>query len=502
MKTLVALLACVLSSAALGVACREEAAPTSAVESQHTAAQLYSCSMHPHVLQKEPGACPICGMDLTRVGGATAEQAPAATTRPAATEGKVKYWVAPMDPAFVSDKPGKSPMGMDLVPVYEAGAQAGGPGTISIDPVVVQNMGVRVERVARQPLFRHIRTVGEVTVAEDEISVVNLRFAGWVEKIHADKTGDPVEKGETLFEIYSPELVAAQEEYLLTLRRQGPKSELAKSSRRKLELWDLSAADIDEIARSGRVRRAMPVRAPRAGFILEKRIVEGAHVREGTDLYRLGDLSRIWVTAEVYEYDAPWVEAGQPAQMELTHEPGRVIEGSVAYVYPTLDRASRTLRVRLEFENPGYRLKPGMFATVYIQFRKKEDVLAIPTEAIIHSGTRQIVFVSSGDGRFEPREITTGLVGDRHMTEVLSGLEEGEHVVASGQFLIDSESQLQEAIQKMLGPGGTAFAHEASTTAQAEEAVWACPTREGPLPRLRNGPREASCHGPGTTPRS
>jgi len=474
-KAFVTLLAALAFSASLAVGCREESAATTAAGEQEAAQQLYSCAMHPHVLEHGPGPCPFCEMELTRVGDTLAAQPQPETTSAASTERKIAHWVAPMDATHISDKPGKSPMGMDLVPVYEDGAPGGASGTISIDPVVVQNMGVRLERVARQPLFRHIRTVGEVTVGEDEISVVNLRFSGWVEKIHADKTGDPVEKGETLFEIYSPELVAAQEEYLLTLRRQGARSELARSTRRRLELWDLSPSDIDEIGRSGEVHRVMPVRAPRSGFILEKTVVEGAHVRAGTDLYRVANLSRIWVTAEVYEYDAPWVEAGQPAQMELTHEPGRVIEGSVAYVYPTLDRSSRTLRVRLEFSNPGNRLKPGMFATVYIQFRRKEDVLAIPTEAILHSGTRQIVFVSAGEGRFEPREITTGLVGDRHMTEALSGLSEGELVVASGQFLIDSESQLQEAIQKMLGPRGTPSTDSSAGSTDAHESVWACP---------------------------
>ena len=341
------------------------------------------------------------------------------TDASASEDREVKYWVAPMDPTFVSDKPGKSPMGMDLVPVYVNAAGGGNSNAVVIDPVVVQNMGVRIARVNRRTLFRHVRTIGEVKVAEDALSVVNLRFSGWVEHIYADKTGDPVESNDKLFDIYSPSLVAAQEEFLLALRTQGAKSNLARSARRKLELWDVGTAFIDAIARDGRARRALPIRAPRAGFILEKSIVEGARVQEGTDLYRIGDLSRIWVTAEIYEHDAPWVEVGQPAQMELTYEPGRVIEGRVAYIYPTLDKSSRTLSVRLEFENPDNRLKPGMFATVYIQFQRRNDVLVVPTEAILHSGVRQLVFITQDDGRFEPREITTGLVGDQEGTEVL-----------------------------------------------------------------------------------
>lgn len=322
--------------------------------------------------------------------------------------------------------------------------------TVTIDPGVVQKMGVRLVQASRQALFRHIRTIGEVEVGEDEVSVVNLRFSGWVEKVYADKSGAPVKKGDVLFEIYSPDLVSAQEEFLLALRTQGSDGVLTKAARRKLELWNFSSADISQIAKFGKARRLMPIRASRSGFVLQKEIVEGARVEAGQDLYRIGNLSRIWVSAEVYEHDAPWVEVGQPAQMELTHQQGHVIEGTVAYVYPTLDKTTRTLRVRLEFDNPGYHLKPGMFATVYIQFRRKNDVLAVPTEAILASGTRELVFVSVGEGVFLPREITTGLVGDHRMTEVLTGVSDGEWVVASGQFLIDAESQLQEAIQKML----------------------------------------------------
>jgi Cu(I)/Ag(I) efflux system membrane fusion protein/cobalt-zinc-cadmium efflux system membrane fusion protein len=393
-------------------------------------------------------------MELTPVGGGGS---PAAVSGPegASAEPKIAYWVAPMDPTYISDEPGKSPMGMDLVPVYEDAAPGhSAPGGVSIDPRVVQNMGVRIVPARRQTVFRHVRSIGEVEVGEDQISAVNLRFSGWVERIRVDRTGDPVEKGQALFEVYSPELVAAQQEYLLALRTQGPGSALARSARRKLELWDVAEAEVQEIARTGEVRRALAIRSPRTGFVLDKNIVEGARAKAGDDLYRIADLSRIWVTAEVYEFDAPWVAVGQPAQMEISFEEGRVLEGKVAYIYPTLNPVSRTLTVRLEFENPEMRLKPGMFATVYIQHRRRDDALAVPTEAIIDSGRRKIVFVSIGDGRFEPREIGTGLTGDRHLTEVLSGLQEGEQVVVSGQFLLDSESQLQEAIGKMAAQAG------------------------------------------------
>jgi multidrug efflux pump subunit AcrA (membrane-fusion protein) len=382
------------------------------------ATQLYTCGMHPEVIEDEPGTCPICGMNLT-----------------------------PMS------------------------TQATGTSTVSIDPAVVQNMGVRTAPVQRTTVFRHLRTIGEVEVGEDELSVVNLRFSGWVEKLYVNRTGDPVTKGQRLFDIYSPDLVAAQEEYLLAIRTQGADSTLAASARRKLELWDLAKNDIETIATSGKASRAMPIRAPQPGFVLHKNLVEGARVTAGKDLYRIGNLTQIWVTAEVYEHDAPWVEVGQPAQMQLSYQQGEVLEGEVAYIYPTLETKSRTLKVRLEFDNPGIRLKPGMFATVLIEYRRKDDVIVIPTEAILHSGRRQLVFISEGRGAFTPREVRTGLVGDRHMTEVLEGISEGEVIVTSGQFLIDSESQLQEALQKMLarraGLDEEAHSHHAT--------VWSCP---------------------------
>ena len=401
-STLIALtLATSLTLGALTACSQSETADPAAGSASHEET-LWTCSMHPQVLEDEPGTCPICGMELVPTTAA-----------------------------------GKSESSRD---------QSTG---MSIDPVVVQNMGVRLERVKREPLFRHVRTIGQVDVAEDAVSVVNPRFSGWAERIHADKTGDSIEAGQPLVEIYSPELVAAQEEYLLAIRTQGPKSELARSARRKLGLLGLDDRDVKVLASTRRVQRAVPIRAPRSGYVLHKNVVEGARVPAGQDLYTIGDLSRIWVQAEVYEHDAPWVEVGQPAQMELTYERGGAIEGSVAYVYPTLNEVSRTLSVRLEFPNPELRLKPGMFATVYIQFQRVDDSLVVPTEAILHSGRREIVFVSLGEGHFEPREITTGLVGDRHTTQVLSGLREGEEVVTSGQFLLDSESQLQEAIAKM-----------------------------------------------------
>jgi multidrug efflux pump subunit AcrA (membrane-fusion protein) len=390
--------------------------PPGAPAGEHTE-QLWTCSMHPQVIQDRPGTCPICNMDLVKL---------------------------------------------------DASADA---NVVEIAPGVVQQIGVQTAPVERTSVYRHIRTLGEVEVSEDEVSVVNLRFSGWVERLYVDRTGDEVSAGQVLFDIYSPELVSAQEDYLLAVRTQGADAPLTRSARRRLELWDVASRDIDRLVDAGEVRRTMPVRAPQSGFVLHKDLVEGARVGSGQDLYRIGNLKRIQVTAEVYEHDAAWVDVGQPAQMELTNLAGEVIEGHVAYIYPTLNARSRTLAVRLEFDNPGVRLKPGMFATVYIQYRRLDDVIAVPSEAIMRSGRRQLAFVALGDGRFEPREVTTGLQGDHRMTEVTAGLAEGEIVVVSSQFLIDSESQLQEALRKMRGGSAEAPAdgHDHPGT------VWSCP---------------------------
>ncbi len=435
---------------------------------------FYTCPMHPTIIEKQPGACPICGMDLVAKdeaeggeagalehssGPSTAvssESGPAVSSDQAggvpggAKKGKIKYWVAPMDPTYISDKPGKSPMGMDLVPVYEEESGGSSAGLVRIDPVVVQNMGVRIAPVERGALSRHVRTIGEVDVAENEISVVNLRYSGWVEKIWVDETGQYVKKGQRLFSIYSPELVSAQEEYLLAVNTAGKDSALARSAAKRLELWDIPRWHLDRIVADGNAHRRVVVTAPQSGYVLHKNIVQGARVEAGADLYRIGNLQTIWVNAEVYEFDAPWVKEGQSATMELSFQRGKQWQGRVAYIYPTLNKRSRTLTVRLEFPNPGIELKPGMFATVRITSQRKENVLAIPTEAILDSGERQLVFVAKGMGRYEAREVVTGLVGSDHRTEVLSGLEEGERVVVSGQFLLDSESQLQEAVAKLL----------------------------------------------------
>jgi multidrug efflux pump subunit AcrA (membrane-fusion protein) len=426
------------------VGCAVETAAPEAVADD----QLWTCGMDPQVVEDEPGSCPICGMDLVPLRTNADVQAHAGHDAEPA-ERVISHWAAPMDPTYISDGPGKSPMGMDLIPVYADEAPRVGK-TVLVDPVVVQNMGVRTALVERGPIFRHVRSIGEIEVAEDAISVVNLRYSGWIEKIRVDETGVEVRKGQTLFEIYSPELVAAQEEYLLALRAGGADDPRTESARTRLDLWDVPKSAIEALIERGEASRTLSVRAPRAGYVLHKNVVEGARVVAGQDLYRIGNLQTIQVRAEVYEFDALWVAEGQRAIVELPFAGLEPLEGKVSYVYPTLNPASRTLSVQIDFPNPGLALRPGMFATVLIETQRHDDVVRVPTEAIIHSGQRQIVFVVQDYGRYQPRDVRTGLVGDRRLTEVLEGLAAGDEVVVSGQFLLDSESQLTEALDKLL----------------------------------------------------
>ena len=425
---------------------------------------LWTCSMHPQILEDAPGPCPICGMDLVPKQVAPTESG---DMKKPASERKIQYWVAPMDPRYRRDGPGKSPMGMDLVPVYEGGGKK---GLIEIDPVVVQNMGVRIARVRRGRVTRQIRTVGTVRVAEDKVSVVNLRFSGWIEQLRVNETGVHVEKGQALFDVYSPELVSAQQEYLLALRTGSESSPLARSAQKRLELYGLSGAHIRRLRKKRALRTNLTVRAPRSGYVVHKNVVEGARVAAGQDLYRIADLSQVWIEAEVYEHDAPWLRVDAPAKVALSFQPGESIESRIAYIYPTLDERTHTLRVRLELPNPDLALKPGSLATIDIEGQRRDDVLVIPTEAILHSGARKLVFVAIALGRYEAREIVTGLVGDKHVTEVREQLQEGERVVTSGQFLLDSESQLQEAVQKMLAARLDAQAAHAPEGAAGEKS--------------------------------
>ncbi len=376
---------------------------------------------------------------------------------------KIKYWVAPMDPKYIRNEPGKSPMGMDLVPVYEEEGEEKEPSsTIRIDPVTIQNMGVRYGRVESKKLVKSIRTYGNITYDETRVYTVNTKFNGWIEKLYVDFMGDHVTRGQPLFAIYSPELLTAQQEYLMAYQqfRGLPKSasvvarsdalRLLNASRTRLQYWDLTEEQIEDIEKKGTIRKNLTIYSPASGVVTKKNAFEGHYVKAGEHQYEIADLSKVWVDVDIYEYELPWVSKGMPAKMDLPYVPGKKYSGEVLFIYPYLDSNTRTARLRLAFENQDGRLKPGMYANIHLKASLPEATLAIPQEAVIDSGERKIVFVARGKGRFEPRQIEVGMEADDFQYQVLSGVKEGDRIVVSGQFMFDSESRLREAIQKML----------------------------------------------------
>ncbi len=376
---------------------------------------------------------------------------------------KIKYWVAPMDPTYIRNEPGKSPMGMDLVPKYEEEDEANEPAsTIRVDPVTVQNMGVRLAPVVRKELSKTIRAFGNITYDERRLYTVNTKFDGWIEHLNVNYIGKRVAKGQPLFQIYSPDLVTAQEEYLLALRQYRDVSNssnvrikdnakrLLAASRTRLRYWDISERQIERIEKTGRATKTVTVYSPATGVVLRKNAFPGHFVKAGEHQFEIADLSKVWVDVEVYEYELPWVRKGMEAKMDLAYIPGKQFNGRVLYVYPYLTEKTRTVRLRLEFDNRDNELKPDMYANIYLDATLDRESLVIPQEAVIDSGLRKVAFVSKGEGRFEPRDIRLGMEVNGGNYQVLSGLNEGEQVVTSAQFMLDSESRLREAIQKML----------------------------------------------------
>ena len=448
--------------------------------------QLYTCGMHPQVIEHKPGNCPICGMKLTPVRKQTG-------TKSASAERKVKHYKSTMNPGEVSPGPAKDSMGMDMVPVYEDIAAAAESSAITIDPVTMQNMDLRTGLVTRGPLRRTVRTVGVVDFDETALAEVSTKFRGWIEKLYVDATGKQMHRGEPLFEIYSPELYLAQTEYLLTLdsptNQGGVAAELRKTAAMtKLRYWDISEDQIAELGRTRTPKKTLQMNAPRDGIVVEKMVVEGQMVEAGMKLYRLADLGTVWVQSQIYEQDLPLVRLGQEATVSLAYLPDRKFRGRVTYVYPTVDDKTRTAKVRMEFHNPGYFLKPGMFATVELTADLSPSAVLVPDSAVLRSGENNTVFVALEGGKFDPRTVALGLHAEGNLYQVLSGLSEGERIVTSGQFMLDSESQLREAIQKMLQPNAVAKSAEGAAQAvmppatnaapAAEQIVYICPMPE------------------------
>ncbi len=425
--------------------------------------QLWTCGMHPEVILDEPGQCPKCGMNLVPLKQSIqgeADQAEKDGEQPNGGKGKILYWQAPMNPTEIYDAPGKSKMGMDLIPVYEGQVSSG--STVKIDPVTVQNMGVRTAVVKRIDFSRTVRAVGTINYNEEKIYVVSARISGWIDKLYVDYTGKAVRKGQRLLEIYSPELVTTQQEYLLALNNQrlisgteyagirDGAASLVRSSRERLLYWNIPESQIKRLEETGKVRKNITLDSPEAGIITEKNVIEGQHVKEGMTLYQIADLSTVWVYASVYDTELPWIAKGQEAEIELSYLPGEKLKGRIDYIYPYLSEKTRDVKVRITFPNPQLKLKPGMYGNVIIKSEPIPNAIVIPSEAVIRSGKRNVVFIARGEGRFEPREVIIGEEDDKGNIRIINGLLANEKVVISAQFLIDSESRLQEAIQKML----------------------------------------------------
>ena len=378
--------------------------------------QLWTCGMHPQVIRDQPGLCPICQMKLE-----------------------------PLDAV----QAGHSAM---------TGGAAG--AAVTIDPVVVQNMGVRVAPVTRGPVRQQIRAVGSLDVAQPNVRDVNLRVSGWVEKLYADTVGVALSKGAPLFDLYSPEVQVAVEE-LIAARKAAASagtdpaagrtaSTLFEATRQKLEQWGLDPRQVEKLAQLDRAPRAVTFTSPVDGFLTEKTVVQGAAVKSGDMALRIVDLSTIWLDAQVYAQDLPFISLGQEAAAEVEGVPGKRFAGKVVFVHPQVDPQTRTATVRMALDNKELALRPGLYATAQIRAELADDALLVPREAVLDTGARQLVFVSQGQGRFTPRSVTLGAAGEEGTVQVLEGLAEGESVVTSGQFLLDAESRMREAIQKHL----------------------------------------------------
>ncbi len=443
-------------------ACLHYHATTSAKENL-----LWTCGMHPQVIQDHPGNCPICGMKLVPLKKQTAGTAVNASAAAPAKERKIKYWRAPMDPNYISDKPGKSPMGMDLIPVYEEEQQQ--ETGIRVDPSFMQNFAVRTAEARVGSIPVDIRTVAILDYNEKDLALVNTKFEGWIEKAYVNYVGEPVQKGQVLFEIYSPQLVTTQQEYLATVEyvnklsgRADPDAverarSLLKATAERLHYWDIADAQIERLKGSGRPTRTLQIVSPVSGIVAAKMSdsLEGMKVTPGMNLFKIADLSTIWAQAEVYEDQIRYMQPGRRVDITVDAFPNRHWTGKVIYIDPTVSRQTRTLKAYVEIPNKDQALRPQMYANVEIRVPSVSGAVVIPEEAVLHSGERSVVIVQKAKGLFEPRDVELGALGNGNR-EIRKGIRAGESVVTSSQFLIDSESNLKEAIQKMLAERNTA----------------------------------------------
>jgi len=393
------------------------------------------------------------------------EPAPAISAAPAAP--KLLYYRNPMGLPDTSPVPKKDSMGMDYVAVYEGEAEAAADeGQVKISPDRIQKLGVRSEAVERRAIDRVLRAVGKIEIDERRMHTVAPKFEGWIDRLHVNSTGQPVGRGQPLFDAYSPELVSAQREYAIAMQgvagmqdaapdAQASMRALADASLARLKNWDISDEQIQQLRSGKDSRRTLTFRSPIAGVVIEKKAVQGMRFMPGEALYQIADLSSVWIVADVFEQDLAQVKVGQSASVTINAYPERQFTAKVAYIYPTLNAQTRTVPVRLELANPGGLLKPAMYANIdIVGGLQQEQVLTVPASAVIHSGTRQIVLIELGEGRFAPRAVKLGRQGEQYV-ELLDGVQEGEKVVVSANFLIDAESNLKAALGGFGAPAAT-----------------------------------------------
>lgn len=415
----------------------------------------------------------------------TAIPVAATSSEPAKKEKKLLYYRNPMGLPDTSPTPKKDPMGMDYIAVYEGEAddEPAAANQLRISTEKVQKLGVRSEAAQLRALDKVVRASGRIEPDERRIFAISPKFEGYVERLHVNVTGQPVGKGQALFEVYSPELVSAQREYAIaaqgveSLKEAGGQAQdgmkqLAESSLLRLKNWDISEEQVKALARSGETKRTMTFRSPVAGIVTEKKAVQGMRFMPGEALYQVADLSSVWVVADVFEQDIGLVKSGAKAKVVINAYPGKTFEGTISYVYPTLNAQTRTVPVRVELANPGLLLKPAMFAQVELPVGAKGQVVTVPNSAVIDSGARQIVLIQQGEGRFEPREVKLGARSDNHV-EVLEGVKDGEQVVVAANFLIDAESNLKAAV------GGFGHAAHGATPKEGQAAVPGQPATKG-----------------------
>lgn len=372
------------------------------------------------------------------------------------------FYRNPMNPEITSPVPAKDQMGMDYIPVYGDDGDGESPaGTVRIDPVTTQSIGVRTAEAERRTLTRDVQTAGRVEYDEQRIVRLHPKTDGWIEELYIETTGEEIEQDEILLSIYSPKLVSTQQEYLLALSnldtlsqspfedvRRGAES-LVDTALQRLRLFDVPEHQIRELQQTRQVRKQLHIHSPAKGVVINVGAREGQYVTPQTELYFIADLSRVWVFVDIFEEELPWIRVGDVAEMRVEAVPGRSFVGELTYIYPFAERRTRTIKARLEFPNEHLLLKPDMFANIEIRANPAIDVVAVPSEAVIRSGVREKVFVSREFGKFEPRDVVVG-VSSEGWTEIREGVLPGESVVTSAQFLIDSESKLREAASKML----------------------------------------------------